>query len=68
MDTRLLTSTETDDGAVLGIGDAVRLRVFQRKRGNEQIYQGVHGKLHCRRVVKWRIHNMKDVYLPLCFW
>lgn len=48
MDPGLLTRPKTDDGAVLGIRDTVGLGVFQREGGDEQICQGLRGKL-CRR-------------------
>lgn len=49
VDTGLLACSQTDDGAVFRIRDAVGLRVFQRERGHEQIRQGMRGKLQSRR-------------------
>lgn len=51
VDTRLLARPETDDGTILGIRDAVGLRVFQRERGDEQICQRVRRKL--QRASSW---------------
>ena len=44
----LLASPQTDDGTIFSIRNAVGLGVFQCKGGDEQICQGLRGKL-CRR-------------------
>lgn len=40
MDTGLLTCPETDDRSVQCVGDAIRLGIFQRERGDDEVGKG----------------------------
>lgn len=69
VDTGLLTCTETDDGAVEGVGDGVRLSVFEGKGGDNEVGDGGVRKLaniHVRTILKRPRQENKGV--PPCSW